>query len=99
VRWTSPAIQFTPLETAATERQKIRAGELLGLFYHRDEDVFEAPFSFDIPRYPNRHIAFGIGESGAALELQVMFGQSGRAARIARARARSNGSVQCSLLA
>jgi cytochrome P450 len=86
VRWTSPVIQFTRMATADTELggQKVRAGDLLGLFYpsaNRDEDVFEAPFIFDVGRYPNRHIAFGIGEhfclgaNLARLELQVMFRQ------------------------
>ena len=40
---------------------------------------FAAPNHFDIKRYPNQHIAFGIGEhfclgaNLARLELQVMF--------------------------
>ncbi|MGH8013649.1 MAG: cytochrome P450 [Candidatus Binataceae bacterium] len=85
VRWTSPVIQFTRIATADTELhgQKIHEGDILTLFYpsaNRDEEVFENPESFDIGRYPNRHIAFGIGEhfclgaNLARLELQVMFG-------------------------
>jgi cholest-4-en-3-one 26-monooxygenase len=84
VRWTSPVIQFTRIATADTELhgQKIREGDILALFYpsaNRDEEIFENPGSFDIGRYPNRHIAFGIGEhfclgaNLARLELQVMF--------------------------
>jgi cholest-4-en-3-one 26-monooxygenase len=86
VRWTSPVIQFTRKATADTELngQKIREGDLLALFYpsaNRDESVFAAPNHFDITRYPNHHIAFGIGEhfclgaNLARLELQVMFRQ------------------------
>lgn len=84
VRWISPVIQFTRQATADTELhgQKIREGDLLALFYpsaNRDERVFAAPNHFDISRYPNQHIAFGIGEhfclgaNLARLELQVMF--------------------------
>lgn len=84
VRWTSPVIRFTRIATADTELhgRKIREGDILALFYpsaNRDEDIFEHPEAFDIGRYPNRHIAFGIGEhfclgaNLARLELQVMF--------------------------
>jgi cholest-4-en-3-one 26-monooxygenase len=84
IRWTSPVIQFTRIATADTtlHGQKIREGDLLALFYpsaNRDEDVFERPFTFDIGRSPNYHLAFGIGEhyclgaNLARLELQVMF--------------------------
>ena len=86
VRWTSPVIQFTRKATADTELggNKIREGDMLALFYpsaNRDERVFAAPNRFDITRYPNQHIAFGIGEhfclgaNLARLELQVMFRQ------------------------
>ena len=86
VRWTSPVIQFTRKATADTELDgnKIREGDMLALFYpsaNRDERVFAAPNRFDITRYPNQHIAFGIGEhfclgaNLARLELQVMFRQ------------------------
>jgi cytochrome P450 len=37
---------------------------------NRDEDVFDAPFSFDVGRDPNKHLAFGHGVHfclGAAL--------------------------------
>src|SRR3984957_14687751 len=84
VRWTSPVIQFTRKATEDTEvgGQKIREGDIVALFYpsaNRDEQVFAAPNRFDIGRYPNQHIAFGIGEhfclgaNLARLELQVMF--------------------------
>jgi cholest-4-en-3-one 26-monooxygenase len=86
VRWTSPVIQFTRKAAEDTELagQKIREGDEVALFYpsaNRDESVFAAPNKFDIGRYPNQHIAFGIGEhfclgaNLARLELQVMFRQ------------------------
>jgi cholest-4-en-3-one 26-monooxygenase len=86
VRWTSPVIQFTRTATADTvlHDQQLREGDVLALFYPsaaRDEDVFERPDTFDIGRYPNPHVSFGIGEhfclgaNLARLELQVMFRQ------------------------
>jgi cholest-4-en-3-one 26-monooxygenase len=86
IRWTSPVIQFTRLATRDTtlRGQKIREGDVLALFYpsaNRDEEVFAAPFKFDIARSPNPHLAFGIGEhyclgaNLARMELQIMFRQ------------------------
>ncbi len=86
LRWISPVIQFTRKATEDTEiaGQKIREGDEVALFYpsaNRDDSVFAAPNKFDIGRYPNHHIAFGIGEhfclgaNLARLELQVMFRQ------------------------
>ena len=84
LRWTSPVVHFTRTATEDSEvgGQKIRAGDTLALFYasaNRDEEVFENPFSFQIDRHPNRHLAFGIGEHFclgahvARMELQVLF--------------------------
>ncbi len=45
--------------------QKIAAGDRLVLFYasaNRDEDMFDAPSEIRLDRYPNPHLAFGIGE-------------------------------------
>src|SRR5229473_1154631 len=86
VRWTSPVVQFTRTATADTDLhgKKIRDGDVLALFYpsaNRDEDIFEDPYTLDIGRNPNQHIAFGIGEhyclgaNLARLELQSMFRQ------------------------
>jgi cytochrome P450 len=86
VRWTTPVIQFarTAVQDAEIRGQKIRAGQSVCLFYpsaNRDEEVFDEPFRFDIGRYPNQHIAFGIGEhfclgaNLARLELEVIFRQ------------------------
>jgi cytochrome P450 len=67
VRWTTPVNYMMRTAACDTELagQKIRAGERLLLFYasaNRDEDVFEAPYSFRIDRHPNPHLGFGIGE-------------------------------------
>jgi cytochrome P450 len=67
VRWASPVnyMKRQVLQDVEIRGQRIRAGENLALFYasaNRDEDVFEAPFRFDITRRPNRHLGFGTGE-------------------------------------
>jgi cytochrome P450 len=67
VRWTTPVnyMKRTALRDVELRGQKIRAGENLALFYasaNRDEDGFDAPFSFRVDRQPNRHLGFGIGE-------------------------------------
>jgi len=67
VRWTTPVnyMKRTAARDAEVRGRKIPEGEALVLLYpsgNRDEDVFEAPFTFDITRKPNRHVGFGIGE-------------------------------------
>ena len=60
----------------------LKAGERVLMWYlsaNRDEDMFSDPYTFDITRTPNEHLAFGIGEHfclGAGFarkELKVMF--------------------------
>ena len=67
VRWATPVNYM--MRTAAQDYElgdtKVRQGERVLLFYasaNRDEDVFDAPFSFRIDRHPNPHLGFGIGE-------------------------------------
>lgn len=85
LRWTSPVIQF--LRTATQEfelgGQTIRVGDTVGLFYpsaNRDADVFEDPYTFDIRRTPNPHLAFGhgahfcLGANLARAELRAVLG-------------------------
>ena len=67
LRWTSSVnyMKRTAACDVEVNGQKIREGDSLVLFYgsgNRDESVFENPFTFDIDRKPNRHIAFGHGE-------------------------------------
>ena len=62
---------------------EITRGQRVGLFYssaNYDEDVFDDPFTFDITRDPNPHLAFGgngahfcIGANLARLELKLIF--------------------------
>jgi cytochrome P450 len=84
LRWVSPIIHFARTATQDVELrgQKIRKGDKLGLFYpsaNRDEEVFDRPFTFDVDRTHNRHIAFGMGEHFCAgahvarLELEMAF--------------------------
>ncbi|TCP53154.1 cytochrome P450 [Tamaricihabitans halophyticus] len=75
IRWVTPVKSFmrTAVEDYSLRDVRIHAGESVLLSYpsaNRDEDVFEDPFTFDIARNPNRHLAFGTGVHyclGAAL--------------------------------
>jgi cholest-4-en-3-one 26-monooxygenase len=62
----------------------IEAGDRLMLVYpsaNRDEDVFDDPFTFDVTRAPNSHVAFGygthfcLGANYARHELELLFGK------------------------
>ena len=86
VRWTTAVIQFARTATRDLELRdkKIREGESLCLFYgsaNRDEEIFDAPFSFRVDRAPNDHIGFGRGEHVclgahlARLEIRAMYQQ------------------------
>ena len=84
LRWTSPIIHFarTATEDVELRGKRIRKGDQLALYYpsaNRDEEIFADPFTFNVERDPNRHLAFGIGEHFCAgahvarLELEVAF--------------------------
>ena len=86
LRYISPAIHFvrTPNRDVEIRGKKIRAGEHLVMFYpsgNHDAEAFEDPDRLDVERYPNRHMAFGVGPHQclgmhlARLELRVMFEQ------------------------
>ncbi|TXI45373.1 MAG: cytochrome P450, partial [Mycobacterium sp.] len=85
LRWSSPLLYFRrnalePMEVAGAE---FEPGDLVSLWYvsaNRDSAVFADPFTFDIGRSPNHHVAFGgggphfcLGASLARLELRVLF--------------------------
>ncbi|MFE6509577.1 cytochrome P450 [Nocardioides sp. NPDC057767] len=85
-RWATPVIHFR--RTVARDgvmlgEQELTKGEKVVLFYNsgnRDESVFEDPYTFDVTRNPNPHVAFGaagphfcLGAHLARLELQVLF--------------------------
>ena len=67
LRWTSSVnyMKRTVAEDVVVNGKTLSKGEALVLFYasaNRDEDVFDDPFTFDITRKPNPHLAFGVGE-------------------------------------
>jgi cytochrome P450 family 142 subfamily A polypeptide 1 len=83
LRWVTPIKNMvrTATSDAVLGDQKVREGEELMLLYpsaNRDEAVFDDPFTFDIERTPNDHVAFGfgphfcLGASLARLEISVM---------------------------
>ncbi|HNP55540.1 MAG TPA: cytochrome P450 [Gordonia sp. (in: high G+C Gram-positive bacteria)] len=85
LRWATPVHAFQRTANADTQLNgvKIAKGERVGLFYssaNYDEDVFDDPFSFNILRDPNPHLAFGgngahfcIGANLARMELGLIF--------------------------
>lgn len=84
LRWVTAVKHFMRSATADTELggQKIAKGDWLWLAYpsgNRDEAVFDKPFSYDIERHPNRHIAFGygghacLGQHLAKMEMRIFW--------------------------
>jgi len=68
LRWASPVLHFRRTATTDTEirGQKIAAGDRVVIWHisaNRDEEVWDNPFTFDITRSPNPHVAFGGGGS------------------------------------
>lgn len=84
LRWGSPVLHFRRTATQDTEirGQRIAAGDKVVLWYvsgNRDEERFPDPFTFDIRRKPNDHLAFGrggphfcLGANLARLEIRIM---------------------------
>jgi cholest-4-en-3-one 26-monooxygenase len=86
LRWVSPIKNMARTATCDVELRgrQIRSGQKVLLLYpsaNRDEEQFRDPFTFDITRSPNEHVAFGfgphfcLGNSLARLELRVLFEQ------------------------
>ncbi|MCW2799479.1 MAG: Steroid C26-monooxygenase [Aeromicrobium sp.] len=85
IRWATPVTSFqrTALEDVELSGVHIKAGQRVALFYasaNHDEDVFADPFTFDISRDPNPHLAFGghgahycIGANLARTEIKLIF--------------------------
>lgn len=85
VRWATPVHCFQRTAKIDTEvgGVAIGQGQRVGLFYssaNYDEEVFDRPFSFDILRDPNPHLAFGgqgthycIGANLARMEIRLIF--------------------------
>lgn len=85
LRWTSPVYSFFRTVTREYELRgvKLAVGDTVGMFYasaNRDEDVFTDPYTFDISRTPNEHLAFGgygahfcLGANLARAEMRATF--------------------------
>jgi cytochrome P450 family 142 subfamily A polypeptide 1 len=84
LRWVSPIKNMNRAVTRDVEfgGQQLREGDQVLLMYesaNRDEAVFADPFTFDVTRDPNHHLAFGfgahfcLGNALARVELKVMF--------------------------
>jgi cholest-4-en-3-one 26-monooxygenase len=85
IRWATPVTSFqrTALEDVELGGVQIKAGQRVGLFYasaNHDEEVFDSPWTFDITRDPNPHLAFGghgahycIGANLARTEIKLIF--------------------------
>lgn len=66
LRWSTPVSYFARRVTRDTEVRgvPIAKGDRVTMWFpsaNRDEDVFDAPFRFDIGRTPNPHVTFGGG--------------------------------------
>lgn len=84
VRWTSPLLSFmrTATQDYVIRDQVIRRGDWLMLSYpsgNRDEEVFDAPFTFKADRKPNPQIGFGygphicLGQHLGRMEMRIFF--------------------------
>ena len=85
LRWATPVYHFrrTALVDTEIHGQEIKAGEKVVMWHisaDRDEEVFDDPYSFNIERWPNEHIAFGgggqhfcLGANLARMELKLIF--------------------------
>jgi cholest-4-en-3-one 26-monooxygenase len=85
LRWATPVMHFrrTALRDYELRGKRIAAGDKVVMWHisaNRDEAVFDDPFTFDIERSPNEHIAFGgggphfcLGANLARMELRLIF--------------------------
>ena len=85
IRWATPVSVFqrTALNDVEVGGVQVRRGQRVGLFYasaNYDDDVFDDPFTFDITRSPNPHVAFGghgahycIGANLARQQVRLIF--------------------------
>jgi cytochrome P450 family 142 subfamily A polypeptide 1 len=84
IRWVTPLNNMfrTATRDAQIAGTAVREGDRVILLYpsaNRDESVFDDPYTFDIARHPNPHVAFGfgphfcLGASLARLELRMLF--------------------------
>jgi cholest-4-en-3-one 26-monooxygenase len=85
LRWGSPVMYFRRNATQDMDYRghHIAAGDKISLWFisaNRDESIFEDPYTFNIHRDPNPHVAFGgggphhcIGTHLARMEMKVLF--------------------------
>ena len=85
LRWATPVYHFRRTSTADTQiaGQEIKKDDKVVIWHtsaDRDETVFDDPYSFNIERWPNEHIAFGgggahfcMGANLARMELKLIF--------------------------
>jgi len=85
VRWATPVTVFqrTALNDVEVGGVPVRKGQRVALFYasaNYDDEVFDDPFTFDITRNPNPHVAFGghgahycIGANLARQQVRLIF--------------------------
>jgi len=85
LRWATPVLHFrrTALSDYELGGKQIKKGDKVVIWHisaNRDETVFDDPFTFDIERFPNDHIAFGgggphfcLGANLARMELRLLF--------------------------
>jgi cholest-4-en-3-one 26-monooxygenase len=90
LRWASPVMYFrrNVTEDLDYKGHQIKAGQKVSIWYvsaNRDEEIFEDPFSFDITRQPNDHVAFGgggphhcLGANLARMEMTLFFEELSR---------------------
>ena len=72
IRWASPATHFrrTATEDFEYHGKQVKAGDKVLLWFisgNRDERAFDRPFTVDLGRGVNRHLAFGQGGAHACL--------------------------------
>ncbi len=87
LRYASPVLHFRRTATRDTEirGQEIKKGDKVVMWHisaNRDEEVFDDPYTFDIYRSPNDHVAFGgggahfcLGANLARMELNLIFAE------------------------
>ena len=85
LRWSAPVMNFRRTATRDLELggQQIAEGDKVVIWYvsaNRDEKKFPDPFTFDVGRTPNEHVAFGgsgphfcLGANLARSEIAIMF--------------------------
>lgn len=85
LRWATPVTLFrrVAMQDLTIRDVEVKKGESVVMYYlsaNFDEEVFNDPFSFDVTRSPNPHLAFGgggphfcLGSQLARLEMKVLF--------------------------